>query len=104
MDVNGMPIEGFYSTNLPAGLGAAPPLSAALAPVDEHSAEEHLSDGAAGTNAVHTDAMTESEMEGIILEYKAAQSAKEAQRVLENRVPAEQMDKVLGGLEEDLFS
>lgn len=29
MDVNGMPIEGFYSTNLPAGLGAAPPLPAA---------------------------------------------------------------------------
>ncbi len=36
MDTNGLPIEGFPSTNLPLGLGAAPPLpadmSVALAP------------------------------------------------------------------------
>ncbi len=36
MDTNGLPIEGFPSTNLPLGLGAAPPLpadmSASLAP------------------------------------------------------------------------
>lgn len=36
MDTNGLPIEGILSTNLPLGLGAAPPLpadmSASLAP------------------------------------------------------------------------
>lgn len=94
MDVNGLPIEGFQSINLTAGLGMAPPLSASmqvpvLAPAVEDGRE--------------TDAVTESEMEHIILEYKAARSAKEAERVLEEMVPDGQMGRVLDGLEEEFF-
>lgn len=96
MDVNGMPIEGFYSTNLPAGLGAAPPLSAALQmPVAENETSGELR---------VTDSIAESEMEHIILAYKAARSAEEAKAVLEKNVPEDQMGRVLDGLESDLFS
>ena len=96
MDTNGMPIEGFYSTNVPAGLGIAPPLSANLqTPVREI-------EKAAGY--VEPEAVTESEMEHLIMEYKAARSAKEAEAVLKDKVKDGQMDKVLGGLEEDFFS
>lgn len=64
MDVNGMPIEGFYSTNLPAGLGVAPPLSASLqVPV--------IGTEVAG-GFVQPEEPTESEMEKLILDYKAA--------------------------------
>lgn len=93
MDTNGMPIEGFYSTNVPAGLGAAPPLSANLLPPLENS------DGYDGQNQ-----MTESEMEHLILEYKAAHSDKEADRILKDKVSDGQMDRVLDRLEEDRHS
>ncbi len=95
MDVNGLPIEGFQSINLPAGLGAAPPLPAAMqTPV-----------AAPGVwNGRESDAVTESEMEHLILEYKAARSAEEAEKVLEQKVPEGQMGRVLDGLEEDFFS
>lgn len=96
MDVNGLPIEGFYSTNVPAGLGVAPPLSAALqTPVK-------AIEKAAGYD--ETGAVTESEMEHIIMEYKAAQSAKEAEKILDKRVPDGQMARVLDGLEDEFFS
>lgn len=95
MDINGLPIEGFPSVNLTAGLGAAPPLSASMQNPAVNSGAEDLSE---------TEGMTESEMEHIILEYKAAQSAKEAENVLDKHVPEGQMGKVLDGLENDFFS
>ena len=95
MDTNGLPIEGFQSVNLTAGLGAAPPLSASMqVPVVTSKVDD----------LVETDSITESEMERIILDYKAAQSAKEAEEVLEKHVPDGQMGRVLDGLESDLFS
>ena len=95
MDTNGLPIEGFQSINLTAGLGAAPPLSASMQVPVVTSAVDDLSE---------TDSVTESEMEHIILEYKAAQSAKEAEKVLEKHVPDGQMGRVLDGLEDSYFS
>jgi len=71
VDTNGLPIEGFPSTNLPLGLGAAPPLpadmSVALAP-----GVSAVAAGAAdvGDDMRQTDGMTESEMEHLILQYK----------------------------------
>ncbi len=95
MDVNGLPVEGFQSINLPAGLGAVPPLSSALG----------TPDAAPGVwNRRETDNITESEMEHLILEYKDAGSAKDAEKVLEEKVPKGQMGRVLDGLEEDFFS
>lgn len=95
MDVNGLPVEGFESVNLTAGLGAMPPLSASMqVPVV----------GAAAESMPETAEITESEMEHIILEYKAAQSAREAEEVLDKYVPEGQMDRVLDGLENDFFS
>ena len=95
MDTNGLPIEGFQSINLTAGLGAAPPLSASMqVPVVTAEVDD----------LVEKDSITESEMERIILDYKAAQSAKEAEEVLEKHVPDGQMGRVLDGLESDLFS
>lgn len=95
MDTNGLPIEGFQSINLTAGLGAAPPLSASMQVPVVTSEVESLPE---------TDHMTESEMERIILEYKAAQNAKEAEEVLDKHVPDGQMSRVLDGLENDFFS
>jgi len=96
MDTNGMPIEGFYSTNVPVGVGVAPPLSANLqTPVD-------AIERAAGY--AEDEPVTESEMEHLILEYKAAHSAKEAEKVLKDKVSDGKMDRVLDRLEEDLFS
>ena len=95
MDTNGLPIEGFQSINLTAGLGAAPPLSASMqVPVVTAGVED----------LTESDHMTESEMERIILEYKAAQNAKEAEEVLDKHVPDGQMSRVLDGLENDFFS
>ena len=71
MDTNGLPLEGFPSTNLPLGLGAAPPLPAdmslAMAP-----GISSVAAGAAdvGDDMRQTDGMTESEMEHLILQYK----------------------------------
>lgn len=48
MDTNGLPIEGILSTNLPLGLGAAPPL-----PADMSSAL--LAPGAAAAAAAATE-------------------------------------------------
>ncbi|MBR1702722.1 MAG: hypothetical protein IJ716_12275 [Lachnospiraceae bacterium] len=93
MDTNGMPIEGFYSTNVPAGLGAAPPLSANLLP----SAEK--TDGYEELNQT-----TESEMEKLILEFKAAHSDRQAEKILREKVSDRQMDRVLDRLEEDMLS
>ncbi len=95
MDVNGLPIEGFQSINLSAGLGATPPLPASMMKSGLEA------DGREGRD---TSAVTESEMEHIILEYKAAQSAREAEAVLDRRVPEGQMSRVLDGLENDFFS
>ncbi len=95
MDTNGLPIEGFQSVNLTAGLGAAPPLSASMQVPVVTSEVESLPE---------TAGITESEMEHIILEYKAAQNAKEAEEVLEKNVPEGQMGRVLDGLENDFFS
>lgn len=73
MDSNGLPIEGFPSTNLPLGLGAAPPLpadmSASLAP--------GVASVAAGSADVEedmpqTDQMTEAEKEHLIFSHKDA--------------------------------
>ncbi|MDE6014389.1 MAG: hypothetical protein K2H41_01635 [Acetatifactor sp.] len=89
MDVNGLPIEGFQSLNLSAGLGATPPLPASM-----------MKSGLEADGS----AVTESEMEHIILEYKAAQSAREAEQVLDRSVPEGQMSRVLDGLENDFFS
>ena len=94
VDVNGLPIEGFQSLNLSAGLGATPPLPASM------SKSGLSADGADRETA----AVTESEMEHIILEYKAAQTARDAERVLEKSVPEGQMSRVLDGLENDFFS
>lgn len=95
MDVNGLPIEGFQSLNLSAGLGATPPLPASMMKSGLEA------DGRADGDA---SAVTESEMEHIILEYKAAQSAREAEQILERSVPEGQMSRVLDGLENDFFS
>lgn len=95
MDVNGLPVEGFESVNLTAGLGAMPPLSASMQVPVVGSEVESLPE---------TAEITESEMEHIILEYKAAQSAKEAEEILDKHVPEGQMDRVLDGLENDFFS
>lgn len=92
MDVNGLPIEGFQSLNLSAGLGATPPLPASM-----------MKSGLEADGG-DTSPVTESEMEHIILEYKAAQSAHEAEQVLDRRVPEGQMSRVLDGLENDFFS
>lgn len=92
MDVNGLPIEGFQSINLNAGIGAVPPLSAAMDVSDESVAGN-----------VGTDSITESEMEHIILEYKAAESDKKADKVLKDKVPAGQMGKVLDELNDSIF-
>ena len=95
MDTNGMPIEGFYSTNVPVGVGVAPPLSANLqTPVE-------AIERAAGY--VGTEPVTESEMEHLIMEYKAAKSAGEAKAVLKDKVADNQMDKVLDRLQSDVF-
>ncbi len=95
MDVNGLPIEGFQSVNLTAGLGAAPPLSASMQAPTVTGEVDDLTD---------KQNITESEMERIILDYKAAHTAKEAEEVLEKHVPDGQMSRVLDGLENDFFS
>jgi len=96
MDVNGMPVEGFYSTNLPAVLGAAPPLSAAL-----QTPVEAISESAGyGAKNMGTEGVTESEMEQLIMEYKAAKSTKRAEAALERHVSASDMPKVLDRLDE----
>lgn len=99
MDTNGMPIEGFYSTNVPVGLGVAPPLSANLqTPVGA------ISEAAGyGAKSMGTEGVTESEMEHLIMEYKAAKSAGEAEAVLRDKVADNQMDKVLDRLDSDVF-
>ena len=91
MDTNGMPIEGFYSTNVPMGLGAAPPLSANLLPSEEKT------DGYAELKQT-----TESEMEKLIMDFKAAHSDKQADKILKERVSDRQLDRVLDRLEEGL--
>ena len=96
MDVNGMPVEGFYSANVPVGVGIAPPLSANLqTPVEAIEKAAGYSGG---------EGVTESEMEHLIMEYKAAHSAKDAQKVLRDKVADGQMDRVLDRIEEDFFS
>ena len=94
MDVNGLPIEGFQSINLSAGLGAAPPLSAS-------GQVPYVAPGV--WNNRETSAVTESEMEHLILEYKDAKSDEEAEKILKE-VPVNQRDRVLDGLERDTFS
>ena len=100
MDVNGMPVEGFYSTNLPAGLGAAPPLSAALLPTTDPGADAVDGLRGRGTNDVGSEGVTESEMEQLIMEYKAAKSTKRAEAVLNRQVSENDMPKVLDRLDE----
>mgnify|MGYP007070296492 CR=1 FL=1 len=96
MDVNGMPVEGFYSTNVPAGLGVAPPLSAALqTPVEAINESVGYDAKSMGTEGV-----TESEMEQLIMEYKAARSTKRAEAVLNRQVSENDMPKVLDRLDE----
>lgn len=94
MDVNGLPIEGFQSINLSAGLGAAPPLSAS-------GQTPYVAPGAWINR--DTGAVTESEMEHLILEYKDARSDEEAEKLLED-LPANQRDRVLDELDRDAFS
>lgn len=94
MDVNGLPIEGFQSINLSAGLGAAPPLSAS-------GQVPYVAPGV--WNNRETSAVTESEMERLILEYKDARSDEEAEKILEE-LPVSQRDRVLDELERDTFS
>ena len=96
MDVNGMPIEGFYSTNLPAGLGAAPPLSAALPP--KGTGVVRTEDR---SEILQTDQVTESEMERILMEYKDAGSEKKAEAVLDAQVSDAERASVLDRLEAD---
>jgi hypothetical protein len=62
MDVNGLPIEGFQSINLTAGLGAAPPLSAVLDEPGTDADKERFPE---------TSELTEAEKEQIILDRKA---------------------------------
>ena len=96
MDVNGMPVEGFNSTNVPVGLGVAPPLSAAL-----QTPVEAISESAGyGAKNMGTEGVTESEMEQLIMEYKAARSTKRAEAALERQVSDNDMPKVLDRLEE----
>ncbi len=66
MDTYGMPIEGFPSTNLPLGLGAAPPLAADMSV----AAAPGVTTADIGDDIPLTDSMTESEMEHLILQYK----------------------------------
>lgn len=94
MDVNGLPIEGFQSINLSAGLGAAPPLSAS-------GQVPYVAPGV--WNNRETNTVTESEMERLILEYKDARSDEEAEKILEE-LPVSQRDRVLDELERDTFS
>lgn len=94
MDINGLPIEGFQSLNLSAGLGATPPLPASMMKTGPDADAAHR----------ETAGVTESEMEHIILEYKDAQTARDAERVLEKSVPEGQMSRVLDGLENEFFS
>lgn len=54
MDTNGLPIEGFPSTNLPLGLGAAPPLPADMS--------ESLAPGVASVAAGVTEADKEKQL------------------------------------------
>ena len=100
MDVNGMPVEGFYSTNLPVGLGAAPPLSAALS--QKTDADKKRVEGVydRGAGDMGTAGVTESEMEQLIMEYKAAKSAKRAEAALERQVSESDLPKVLDRMEE----
>ncbi len=94
MDINGLPIEGFPSLNLTAGLGAAPPLSASMqVPV--------VAPGV--WNDKKTDAVTESEMEHLILEYKDAKSAEEAEKLLEDGVSEEQRSRLMDELGDEYF-
>lgn len=51
MDTNGLPIEGFPSTNLPLGIGAAPPLPADMS----SSLAPGVASVAAGATDVDTD-------------------------------------------------
>lgn len=95
MDSNGMPTGGFQAGSLIAGMGTVPPVSASMKVPLVASEAESVSEG---------NNMTESEMEHIILKYKAAQSAKEAEKVLDKYVPDGQMSKVLDGLENEFFS
>lgn len=74
MDTNGLPIEGFPSTNLPLGLGAAVPLPADMnllpLPTAELTAEEMA---VADTGIPGTDILTEAEKEHKLFAYKDAQ-------------------------------
>ena len=80
MDLNGMPMEGFPSTNLPLGLGAAPPLpadmSASLAPgvgaVAAGMADVNADSGSA-TDIPQTNMLTEAEKEQRMFARKDAE-------------------------------
>jgi len=95
MDVNGMPIEGFPSTNLPLGLGAAPPLPASM--------QEPVEDALEGMVIPSTDDLSESEIEKLIMEYKASDSEESMEEYLDKTVPPGQLGRILDGLDNDFF-
>lgn len=64
MDVNGLPMEGFPSTNLPLGVGAAPPLPADM----NKDGDDNLYPEIPVTNS-----LTETEKEHMIFEHKDSQ-------------------------------
>lgn len=72
MDTNGLPMEGFPSTELPLGLGAIPPLpadmSAGLAPgvASVAAAADDV------TNLPQTTSLTEAEKEQLLFIHKDA--------------------------------
>ncbi|MBE5865835.1 MAG: hypothetical protein E7292_06400 [Lachnospiraceae bacterium] len=79
MDTNGLPIEGILSTNLPLGLGAAPPLpadmSASLAPGVASVAAATTEVGATDLDAdfPETSTLTEAEKEQRLFARKDAE-------------------------------
>ena len=80
MDTNGLPIEGILSTNLPLGLGAAPPLpadmSASLAPGIASVAAATTDVGAANdleADFPETSTLTEAEKEQCLFARKDAE-------------------------------
>ncbi len=80
MDTNGLPIEGFPSTNLPLGLGAAAPLpadmSASLAPGVASVAAATTEVGATGewdADFPETSTLTEAEKEQRLFARKDAE-------------------------------
>lgn len=91
MDVNGMPIEGFPSTNLPLGLGAAPPLPAAM--------QAPVGGALAGMVIPSTEDLSEAEIEKIVMEYKASDTEESMEEYLDKMVPPGQLGRVLDGLD-----